>query len=360
MSGSLRWNASDGVRRWWRFGGLAGGLLAVSLAAAESLAPTSTAAVSPRPLTDGPRIQFVEPTHDFGQIKRGENVAHTFVFANTGHALLEITDIQASCGCTTVGVWDRQVAPGKTGRIPVQLASATLSGSVVRTITVSTNDPLQPSLVLRMSATVSTPVEVAPATVIFQFTAETTARETQTVRLVNRQPEPLVVEAPQSTNPAFVAELRVVKPGQEFELGISTMPPPDVNTVSGVITVKTSSPDMPLISVPAHAIMRPDVVLSPAQIVLPAAPLAAGVNLSVTVMGMATNPLVLSEAKLNFAGVVVQVSELQPGRLFSLNLAFPAGFELPKNEVAELTVKSNYPKFPVLRIPITQSGRPGS
>ena len=156
----------------------------------------------------------------------------------------------------------------------------------------------------------------------------------------------------------FKAELRVVKPGQEFELGISAMPPPGGDTVAGVISVKTSSPEIPFVNVQAHAMTRPDLVLSPTQIVLPEAPLAAGVNPSVTIMGMASNPLVLSDPKLSFAGLEVQLRELQPGRLFSLSVAFPVGFELPKNEAAEVTVKSNYAKFPVIRIPITQSGRP--
>ena len=306
---------------------------------------------------DGPRIQFVELTHDFGQIKRGENAAHTFVFANTGNAMLEITAVQLSCGCTTVGAWDRQVAPGQTGRIPIQLASATLSGPIVRAITVSSNDRLQPSTLLRISATVWTPIEVTPSTVIFQFTTETMNSETQTVRILNHQPESLLVEEPRSTNEAFKAELRIVKPGQEFELGITALPP-GTDLVSGVITVKTSLPEMPLVSVQAHAAMRPDISLSPAQIVLPGAPLTAGVNPSVTIMGMASNPLVLSAPKLSLPGLEVQLRELQPGRLFSLSVAFPPGFELPPNAVAEVTVKSNYPKYPIIRIPVTQSGRP--
>ena len=359
MSGTLSWIVSDGARRWSHFVGLAGGLLAVSLPGAESSAlPTTTAAVSPGPRPGGPRIQFVEPTHDFGQIKHGDTVAHTFVFTNTGNAMLEITDVQLSCGCTTVGAWDRQVASGQTGRIPIQLATATLSGPTVRTVSVSCNDPLQPSTVLHFSAAVWAPVEATPPIVIFQFTTESKNSETQTVRILNHQSESLSLEEPRSTSEVFKAELRVVKSGQEFELGISAMPPPGGDTVAGVISVKTSSPEIPFVNVQAHAMTRPDLVLSPTQIVLPEAPLAAGVNPSITIMGMASNLLVLSEPKLNLPGMEVQLRELQPGRLFSLSVAFPAGFALPQNGAAEVTLKSNYPKYAVIRIPITQSGRP--
>ena len=359
MSGTLSWDVSDGARRWGRFAGLAGCLLAVALTAAESPAPTATAAVSPRQNPDGPRIQFVEPSHDFGRIKRGDIAAYAFVFANTGNALLEITGVQPSCGCTTAGAWDRQVAPGQTGRIPIQLASATLSGPVVRTISVTCNDRLQPGLVLHISATVSTPVEVNPATAIFQFMPESTDRETRTVRILSHQPESLILGEPESTNAAFRTELRIVKPGQEFELGISTAPPPGPDTVSGVISVQTSSPEMPLISVQAHAVKRPAVLFSPTQIVLPQTPLSAGINSSVTIMGMAAEPLVLSEPRLSFVGIEAQLRELQPGRLFSLSVSFPAGFAFSPNEPAEMTVKSNHPKYPVIRIPIVHGDRPG-
>ncbi|MDO8539547.1 MAG: DUF1573 domain-containing protein [Opitutaceae bacterium] len=360
MNGYSRCQVVHGARRWCRFGGCATALLALVLAlpAAESAGPSATAGVPARPLAASPRIQFVELTHDFGEIKRPEIVAHTFVFSNVGNATLEVMDVQLSCGCTTVGDWDRQVAPGGTGRIPIQLSSVTLSGAVTRAITVSCNDPLQPRSVLRLNATVLTPIDVNPSTVIFQFTTENTKSETKTVRIVNRQAEPLILETPGSSNPAFKVALRMLRPGQEFELGITTEPPSGSGAVSSAISVKTSSPGMPLITVPAHAMTRPSVVVSPAQIDLPVAPLAGGLNSSVSIMGMAADPLVLSEPKVNFSGGEVELRELQPGRLFSLRVSFPAGFALPQNTAAELTVKSNHPRFPVIRIPITQSGGP--
>ena len=290
-------------------------------------------------------------------MKRPEMAAHTFVFSNVGTAMLEITDVQASCSCTTVGEWDRRVAPGQAGRISIQLASATLSGPVVRTITVSSNDPLQPTSLLRLSATVPTSVEVDRSAVIFQFVGEGAKPETKIVRIVNRQPAPLMVEGPRSTNPAFTAELRIVNPGQEFELNITTVPPPIGNTISSVISMTTSSPDMPLITVQAYAVTRLPVVVSPPQIDLPAAPLAGGVNVSVSITGAASDSLVLSDPTLGFVGATVQLREVQPGRLFHLNLAFPAGFALPKNAAAEVTVKSNNPMLPLIRIPITQNSR---
>ena len=357
MNGSRKWNELKPTPAGSAIGALVIGLLLVSRVAAEPPAPTTATVGLSRPLSGGPTIQFVELTHDFGLMRQPAIAAHSFVFTNAGDAMLEIADVQPGCGCTTVGAWDRHVAPGQTGRIPVELASATLRGSVVRAITVTSNDPLQPSLLLRLSATVWTPVEVSPATVMFQFTTESTSVETQTVRIVNHQPEPLIVEMPRSTTAAFRAELRVVQPEQEFELKISTAPPSGATAVSGVVTVKTSAREMPLISVPAQAATRPSIVVSPTQIDLPGAPLAAAFNATVAIMGPASDPLVLSDPKLNFAGPEVQLREPEAGRVFSISVVFPAGFELPKNGAAEMTVKTNRSKFPVIRIPINQGGQ---
>jgi len=43
------------------------------------------------------------------------------------------------------------------------------------------------------------------------------------VRIVNNLPDPITLESPQSTNPNFLPELKIVKPGKEFELKITCL-----------------------------------------------------------------------------------------------------------------------------------------
>src|ERR1035437_6876778 len=68
----------------------------------------------------GPKIQFATPVYDFGRSKSGEPVKYTYVFTNTGDALLILNAVQPQCGCTAAGDWTKQVEPGKTGLIPIQ------------------------------------------------------------------------------------------------------------------------------------------------------------------------------------------------------------------------------------------------
>ena len=47
-----------------------------------------------------PKFQFMEEEYDFGEIKDGAIVGHTFRFSNVGEAPLIISKATAACGCT--------------------------------------------------------------------------------------------------------------------------------------------------------------------------------------------------------------------------------------------------------------------
>jgi Protein of unknown function (DUF1573) len=78
---------------------------------------------------DGPVISFTETTHDFGSIKDGEVVKHTFTFTNTGKSPLVIESATSTCGCTVPEVPKGPVAPGEKGKIEVQFNSAGKGGT---------------------------------------------------------------------------------------------------------------------------------------------------------------------------------------------------------------------------------------
>lgn len=77
--------------------------------------------------------------YDFGTVKEGEKVEHEFKFTNTGSAPLIISNVQASCGCTTPEYSKNPVAPGETGLVKVVFNSAGQLGKQHKVITVSSN-----------------------------------------------------------------------------------------------------------------------------------------------------------------------------------------------------------------------------
>jgi len=60
-----------------------------------------------------------------------------------------------SCGCTTAALTKSDLGPGESIGLSVSVNTGGFSGTVDRTVTVQSNDPVNPSLVLAISVTIS-------------------------------------------------------------------------------------------------------------------------------------------------------------------------------------------------------------
>jgi len=233
------------------------GLIALGTSSLIAQGPLTSPSVGPAvtapAVSSGPRIQFQNTIYDFGKIKSGELVKYTFTFTNTGDAVLILTNVQPQCGCTTAGEWTRQVEPGKTGAIPIQFSSANYGGQVVKTVTITSNDKNQPSVGLQLKGTVWKPINVQPMFAVLNITAHSAGTVTTTAHIVNNMEEPITLSPPESNNKSFAAELKTNIAGKDFQVIISAVPPFDQANRQGQITLKTSSTNMPVISITAWA-----------------------------------------------------------------------------------------------------------
>ncbi len=105
-------------------------------------------------LGENPKIYFPEITHDFGKVENGKVVDYIFKFVNEGNSVLNIQNIKTSCGCTAALVSSKSVKPGEDGTIKVQLNTKGHNGKMVRTVTIKSNDPKEPTSTLTIFAEV--------------------------------------------------------------------------------------------------------------------------------------------------------------------------------------------------------------
>jgi hypothetical protein len=330
-------------------------VLAVVLAssAEPQPAPLLSATLESSGTNAGPTIKFAEVLYDFGKADSGTLVKHEYIFTNIGSQTLVVSNVQPSCGCTTAGSWDKVVEPGKTGIIPIQFNSTGYGGAVAKSITVTCNDPTNGITVLQLKGTIWKPIDVNPGFAMFNISPDIQTNDTKVVRIVSNLEDPVTISEPTWSNTAFKAELKTIKEGTEFELQVTVLPPL-TNTISAPITMKTSSPKMPVLTVTAYAMVQPAITLNPPQITLPGGPLASVAKPTVTIQNNSTNALVLSEPSVSAEGAEVQLKEVQSNRMFSLSLNFPAGFQIQPGHTVEATVKSSNPKVPLIKIPIYQ------
>ena len=101
-------------------------------------------------------MSFDKLDHDFGTIKQGSTNKVLFKVRNTGKKPLVITDVSASCGCTTPKKPEYPIAPGKSDVIEVVFLPTSLqSKEQTKKITVQANT--EPSMtVLTIHAFVKT------------------------------------------------------------------------------------------------------------------------------------------------------------------------------------------------------------
>ncbi|MCO5233648.1 MAG: DUF1573 domain-containing protein [Chitinophagales bacterium] len=85
------------------------------------------------------KISFSKQEHNFGILPIGKPVTYEFEFTNIGNKPLILSEVKASCGCTTPS-WSKQpVLPGQKGFVKAQYNMAR-EGKYRKSVTVKTAD----------------------------------------------------------------------------------------------------------------------------------------------------------------------------------------------------------------------------
>jgi len=100
-------------------------------------------------------ISYSFTSHDFGKINEADGPASfKFEFTNTGSVPLILSDVQASCGCTTPSWSKEPVMPGAKGYITATYNPKGRPGRFDKTITVKSNANDDPVNYLKISGEV--------------------------------------------------------------------------------------------------------------------------------------------------------------------------------------------------------------
>lgn len=109
------------------------------------------------------KMTFTEQVFDYGTVKAGESVEHTFKFKNTGVAPLIIETAKSTCGCTVPQFPKEPIAPGESGEIAVKFNSKGKSGRQRKPVNITANT--YPKLTtVHIDGTVEKAEEAATAT----------------------------------------------------------------------------------------------------------------------------------------------------------------------------------------------------
>ncbi len=106
------------------------------------------------PCSAAPKLEFHDTTHDFGAIWDVATLPCNFSFTNTGDEPLIIEKVAPSCGCTTTTLDTTTYAPGASGTIEAAF-KPNATGALKKSVTVLSNDPVNPTTKLTLTADVT-------------------------------------------------------------------------------------------------------------------------------------------------------------------------------------------------------------
>ena len=101
---------------------------------------------------DGPKIAVPVKRIEFGEQPEGKTVTRSFIVKNKGKKPLEISAVEASCGCTTVD-FPKTIAPGREKSITIKVNIGNVAGEHVKTVTIKSNDPEKPAFIVELAFT---------------------------------------------------------------------------------------------------------------------------------------------------------------------------------------------------------------
>ncbi len=119
-----------------------------------------------------PRIEIEPKSLNLGAIFLGDKGKGEVTIRNTGTATLNISRVKSSCGCTAAFLNDRarRIEPGGSSVLPVTMKpKKSPRGDIFKkTLTIFSDDPLQPALPISVECQVMLGVDVSPASAVFR------------------------------------------------------------------------------------------------------------------------------------------------------------------------------------------------
>lgn len=234
-----------------------------SAPAAPESAPA--AALAPKMVCDA-------PVFDFGQSNNTGAVEHDFPIRNEGTLSLEIRDVHASCGCTAAKPSQSVVPPGGEATIHVRFDLRGRNGFQQKAITVKSNDPNTPQLILQLKGTAIQALRANPPTMFFGR-LEPNAPRTRTFDVISAR-GPIQITNLRTDNPGILlrsVELDTVGDGSTHRFEMTLSPDLPGGAVNGGAFIKTDMEGVAEIHVPIAAFIvapppapAPDPVPDPA------------------------------------------------------------------------------------------------
>ena len=331
-------------------------LAAVPGLAAATGSATETGVGQPQAVAD-------EPIFDAGNVNKGDEITHDFVIRNTGDQPLRIEEVRPACGCT-VADYDEVIAPGESGQIHAVLDTTDFVGGISKGLTVVTNDPDNPRILLSMKAAVIPALYVRPGFARFVQSQKSGIGSVEQI-IFTRDFDGLEVQKVESPYDFVEVDVREASEEERLEEAVGNQYVVTVNldydtapigALADYVRVHTNHPKQSVVSVPVSGFVRPMYVLTPEQADFGQVEVEEdGTWAALIVKNYASEDMTLELADGDLPdGIDVSLVPVEDGREYKLEITL--GPELAKGDFNDvIRLNTGLEKQPTIEIPLTGS-----
>ena len=206
---------------------------------------TMASAAAPKP-----GQSTAEAIYDFGTVRQGAHISHTFVVKNPSNAPLRIIGAALSVQGMNVRVETAEVPPHGEVSVAVEFNTERVAGAIDAEALVQWNDPAHPEMSLRLRGAVIPPIAIEPIPAVFLSAATgETAQQTLTIR--NNAAQPLEISQVEHSD-HLVVSVTNVEPGRVFAVTVRTAPGLPAGHYEESLTFVTGNSAESRIKLPVH------------------------------------------------------------------------------------------------------------
>ena len=302
---------------------------------------------------------------DAGKVSQGVTVDAVFDLVNEGDATLTVKAVRPTCGCT-VADFDKEIAPGATGKIKAKLDTKDFAGPISKSILVMTDDPQNPTVTLVIKADIRPFVEILPRPLI-RFNAVLHEPMNQTFIVAGADPEKtLKVSSVDSSVPFLTTSVRKLSGDEsvqgtsksQYEVTLSLSDDAPVGPVNAVLSVNTDLKEAPTVPVKVYGVVRALIHVTPTQVQFGSVEAKARPGRNLIVVNNRTDGtrVEVTGAKVNDPAFDAQVTTIEQGRRYQVTVVIKAEAD-PGSRDATLTLTTTDKDLPTVTVPVRASLR---
>jgi len=308
------------------------------------------------------QVISIDPqSFDFGDMKQQQTKVGIVTVTNEGAAMLMIEDVHADCGCTVPTLTDNTLGPGESTQIEITFNSKKFNGTVIKTVNITSNDPINPVVDIMIKAKVHTSLIIDPVSQRVGFSRSVQGQVfTKTVTFTAVDLPKLEIQATKTRKNLFQVE---TVNGYQDDPKVSTLQitvPADMEPGRhrDHVRVKTNIEDMPTVDIEMQAWITQNLTASPEQVsfrykksfmqTVRISPFEKGTEYKVT------------GAEIDLPEISVEVLETIPNQETKVILTGkpisstdPRAVETKGHIKGTLIIHTNLADTPVIRIPVT-------